>query len=71
MLSIDNYCIYQDSRASKRASEEPVKSHRGATEAHKQEMKERMQEEGKEVVVDETGDPWPEDMWEEVHEPDL
>ena len=47
-ISIVNYCIYQDSRATKKATEKPQKSHRNATEKPKQDTKEVTKEERKE-----------------------
>lgn len=73
MISIDNYCIYQDSRATKRATKKPLTSHRRATDEHKQETKEGTKEEREEDGVQmQLGDvtkPWWED--EDDDEDDL
>lgn len=74
VINLDNYCLYQDSRITKSITKASLKHHGSITDAHKQYTKKNEEGIEKNIGVpakDETGDPWPEDMWEEVHEPDL
>ena len=71
-LSIVNYSVYQGSRATKRATEKPLTSHRRATDEHKQYTIEDTIEERKEEEAP-SGDPTDTRPWweQEDDETDL
>lgn len=65
VINIENYCIYQDSRITKSITKASPKHHRRTADAHKQYIKEGIEEDTKNKVVDEAGEPYPDDMWED------